>query len=154
MLGGIIMSVGIAVLWSLAPILHKMIYSASHISPKTMMIVSGMFYMVALAVYGCIHYRTTLQDLPKLSMTTTLLIAVAVLLTAFLSNLLYYHAIKVYPAFLVTGISYSAPLFTVLFAFLILKEQKSLSALTLLGASLVVAGVLCLALSDSSGSRE
>ena len=153
MLDGVIMSVGIAILWSLAPILHKMIYSASHISPKTMMIVSGMFYMVALAMYGCIHFRTALQDLPKLSMTTTLLIAVAVLVTAFMSNLLYYHAIKVYPAFLVTGISYSAPMFTVLFAFLMLKEHKSLSALTLVGASLVVAGVVCLSFSDS-GSRK
>lgn len=135
----------IAILWSIAPLLHKVVYK-SGINPKTMMILSGLFYSGALAVYSALNYKSVIADWSKLNYGVVGLIAFAVIVTAFLSNLIYYYAIKKYPAFLVTGLSYAAPLFTVLIAWLFMIEHVSL--LGLVGVVLIVSGTVCLARVD------
>jgi uncharacterized membrane protein len=145
---GIVLSLIVALLWSVSPILHKIIYR-SGIDPKTMMIVSGGFYMLALTVYTSVHCGSLQRDVAKLTPGVLALIAVSVVFTAFISNLIYYYAIKAYPAFLVTGICYSAPLFTVLFAWLFIREH-GLGPLSWAGVILVVAGVICLAATEKS----
>jgi O-acetylserine/cysteine efflux transporter len=141
---GILLSFCIALLWSLSPILHKLIYRSGQIHPQTIVIIGGGFYLLALIVYALINFGTLQRDKGRLKIGTILLIAVTVILTTFVSNLCYVYAIKEYPAFLVTGISYTAPLFTVLFAWLFINEH-GLSPLSYLGAALIVAGVGCLA---------
>lgn len=134
---GVLISLSIALLWSLAPIFHKYIYK-SGIDPKTMMIISGISYASMLIAYIFVHKSTFISDIPRLTVSTVAVIFVSVLLTSFTANLLYYYAIKHHEAFLVTGLAYTAPLFTMVFAWLLLKEKISMRAA--MGVLLIVVG--------------
>lgn len=103
-----------------------------------MTILSGISYFAALTIFSVYHKNKLITDLPKLNTRFYALIAVSAILTGFLANTLYYKLIKSHPAFLVTALTYTAPLFTVLFAALLLKEK--VTRYQVIGVVLVVSG--------------
>lgn len=133
----VFVSLIVALLWSVVPIFNKIVYR-SGISPPTLVILSGVSYAACIAVYSAFNHKIFAADLPKLDKNTLALIFVAAALTSFAANLAYCYAIKHYEAFLVTGIAYVAPAFTLLFAWWLLGEKITQAAA--LGVMLIVVG--------------
>lgn len=135
----VLISLVIALLWSFGPILHKFIYR-SNICFETMTILSGLAYFIALIIFTAINRSKLMNDLQKLNATYLVLIAVSAIFTAFIANMLYYYIIKANPAFLVTALTYTAPLFTLCFAAYLLKER--ITKYHVIGILMIVGGVL------------
>lgn len=138
-----ILAILVSFLWGLASILQKIIYK-TNISYATMTVLTGFFYFIPLVLFYLKKRKSINQDLSKLSLSSYLLIACTVITTSFIANLIYYHLIKQYSASLVTTLVSTAPLFTVILAYLILKEKLNLKSL--IGIVVTITGIILISM--------
>jgi uncharacterized membrane protein len=79
----------------------------------------------------------------SLTWTTLGVLVISPVLSAFVANLLFLYVLTDHSSYMTTALVYSSPVFTVLFAWLVLKEDVTVKLC--IGVLLVVMGILLLA---------
>ena len=136
-------SLVVALLWAVSPIIHKHVFKHDKLSPMTMLVVSFPFYLVAVLLYAWVHRRQLQDDVHKLNGRVMFWLAISSLLGGFLANVLYFQVLQHHDSYIVTTIMYSSPLFVFLLALALLKER--VSAVSALGVLLIVLGTVLIA---------
>jgi len=136
----IALSVFVALLWAIGGIFQKQALSV--ISPTTLMVLGCVVYTPLVLAYGLYHHKRVAYESKKL---TPYLIGVVVLfvsISMFYSIVLYYNLLQKHEVHKVTAITFISPVFTLLFAFLLLGERITLRSVV--GVLLIVVGVICI----------
>ena len=143
----IFLALFVALLWAIAPILHKIAFK-SGITPPTMMFVGSIFYFICMIGYSVAHRHTLQKEVKMLNIKAVAIIATASILTAFIANLVSLALIKRHVSYVVTAITFCSPIFTLILGYLVLKERVTI--LGVVGVLLVVCGILCLAFTSNN----
>jgi drug/metabolite transporter (DMT)-like permease len=134
----------IAFLWGLTPVIHKHVLNT--VDKKVVMVLSGMFYFTALIIYAAINWNTIKTESKKLTVPSVFWIGFVALVAGFFANLIYYYILNKHDSYVVSALIYSCPVFTLILAYLFLKEKISMYGLA--GVLLIVLGVICLAMNE------
>lgn len=139
-------ALGISVMWGLQPVVHKYVLSVKKIDPKAILFVGGVGYTTALALFSTYYFEDVRHEVTRMDWTTIVIIAALSVITAFVANLLYLNVLKDHATFVVTALMYSAPVFTLILAVLLLREK--VTPLSGLGGVLMLLGVGCFAMNE------
>jgi len=130
-----------AVVWGTAPLIFKLGLRGD-VPPLV-----GIFFHNLTAVICASLYLLILRESLSYPLRDIALISFGGFVSGFLGLLLYYKAIKIGEVSVVAPIAASSPLWASVFSFLLLGEAFSLGKM--IGAILIVAGVVLLTLSKS-----
>jgi drug/metabolite transporter (DMT)-like permease len=130
-----------AFIYGMTAIMHKFYLQKCDIS--TLFVLYGLVYAIAIfvvAAYNISNIRADIKTLSRLHMFGIFVTSFAGLLIA---NYLYLYLLKHHQSFAVAALISIAPLFTLLFAYIILKEDVSL--VSVIGVCSIVVGVILVA---------
>lgn len=136
----------IALLWSITPILHK--YVLNYNDPFIVILISSLFYAGCTIIYSCVYWKRIKNELKEVDKKTIIILGISSIFTVFLANIILTYLTKYNKSFSVTALTFSAPLFTTLWAYLFLHEEISLTSL--IGVLLIVIGIIILAYNEST----
>ena len=139
----------VALLWAIPPIAHKFLLKT--IDVNLIMIIGGFSYFACLLVYTMYHYNDVKINFPKLSWTEIFLISVTSIIMAFLANLIYLYMLKKHESYIVCAITYSSPIFVLMFALLFFKQKINFYGY--IGVILTVVGLIILSFNDKHKIR-
>lgn len=132
----------ISFLWGLSPVIHKTVLN--DISPQTALVGVSLFYTICTIVLAWIYRKQIHRDVTvHLTKWNIVFLAFTAIVCGFIANMLYFYMLKHHPSHIVSALIYSSPVFTLLIAYLFLREQ--ISMMGLLGVLLITAGVVCIA---------
>ncbi len=136
---GIIFAILASLVWGLAPVFFKMGLKSGVSNLLALAVHNLSAFLLASVLYILIDgsSRTGLKEITFLAMGG--------ILSGFVGLFLFFEAIKHGKVSIVSPIASTSPLWSVLFAFLILGEELNLQKL--LGALLIVSGIVLLTLS-------
>jgi drug/metabolite transporter (DMT)-like permease len=132
----------ITLIYGVTVVLHKQHLQKCDVS--TLFVIYGFVYALGIMVIGVINMTIIRKDLSALKPVDSLAIAATALAGLIIANYLYLYLLKHHQSFLISALVSCAPLFTLLFAYLFLKEKITLTAA--FGVFLIVIGVICLTL--------
>jgi uncharacterized membrane protein len=135
----LVLALFIALLWGIVPVIYK--YALCDADPLVVMVVSGIFGLVAVLLPWLFYNKQINNSLKVLKFKNYIWIGLAAILSV-LGSYLYYALLKDHKSHVITGITYISPVFTLPIAYLILKEQVTLSSCS--GIILIVLGVYLL----------
>lgn len=139
-------ALAISFMWGLQPVVHKYIMSVKHVDPKAVIFVGGISYTVAIVCFSGFFYNEVIRDVSQMNWVTIAMIATLSILTAFVANILYLYVLRDHSSFVVTSLMYSAPVFTLIMAILLLEED--VTCLSAIGGALMLMGVMFFALNE------
>lgn len=122
-------------------IMHKFFLAKCEIS--TLFVLYGLVYSIIIVMVAIYNMSNIRADVQKLNRRHIIGIVMTSLAGLFIANYLYLYLLKHHQSFAVAALISTAPLFTLLFAYVILKEEVSL--LSAIGVSLIVIGVILVA---------
>lgn len=136
----------VAFLWGIHPVITKFLLSSQDISFQTLIVLSSAAYFmctIGLAVY----YRDVMKkDVSKMTWRNIFWISVISILCGFLANLIYFKVLKTHQSYVVSALIYAAPMFSLLCAWLFLREK--ISKYGLLGVMLIIVGTFFIAYNE------
>lgn len=132
------LSILVSFLWGVTPIMQKRILN--RVSKETMLLVGGISSTIALIVLCIINMDNLKRDFKTIDALLIFEIVVAITVAVFFANIIFYKLLEKHDSYLVTALTYTSPVFTVVLAWLILKEQ--ISWINGLGIGLMIIGVL------------
>jgi len=142
----------IAFVWGATPIVHKHIFNSfAFMTPEAMIVAGGVFYFVFTMCYFYCNKAKVTQPLKKLPVSVLALMG-SCALAGFLANYLYFNVIGKHASYLVSGLIFSSPFFTLILSYLFLKEEISLTSM--IAIALIVSGIVMLAISTKKGDRQ
>ena len=124
-------------LWGIQTVIHK--HLLNHISGMSIMLYSAIIYTV-LTIFISFYSNAVVKDLKKIDLRIGSILFFTAVFTVFLTNYLYYYILKNHESSLVSALVSSAPVFTVIFAYLFLEEKLSLCGFA--GIISIVIGVI------------
>lgn len=133
----------ISFVWGATPIVHKYIFNSyAFMTPETMLVFGGILYFIfTLCYFGC-NKAKVIEPLRKLPLPVFALMVLTALV-GFLANYLYFNVIGKHASYLVSGLIFSSPFFTLILSYMLLKEEISLTSFTAI--LLIVIGIIMLA---------
>ena len=137
----ILIALLVSAFWGVAPVIHKVLLHK--FDPASMMVFSAPFYVFALAIYTCFYTNTLAKQWSSATVTDLLAIGFTSILTAFIANILYFTVLAKNKSFVISALVYTSPIFTLVLAWLFLKENINLYGIS--GVLLVFIGVLLIA---------
>lgn len=147
----IAVSLFISFIWGITPIVHKYIFSTVKMSPHTLIVSGAVLYFTCSMVYFA-HYRKEAMEPLRTITPGTIALMILTAVLGFYANYLYFNVISKNESYLVSALIFSSPFFTLIFAYLFLKEDISL--LSALGVGLIVLGVIVIASAKKPLARE
>lgn len=136
----------ISFLWGLSPIIHKTVLYK--ISPHTALVLSSVFYTICTVGYAIYYKDEIIRDCKELNIKVALGMAFTAIVCGFVANVLYFDILKKYDSHIISALIYSAPLFTLVLAYLLLNEHITKGGL--FGVLLISSGVVVLAYNRTS----
>ena len=137
----------ISLLWGLSPICFKYALSKGLDPPLVLCVSSAVYFSCMLAFAFANWPAIRANAAASLTWETFAVLGIASVLTAFVANLLFLHVLANHSSYITTALVYSSPIFTVLVAWLVLREEVTVYGC--LGVFFVVLGVLFVALEES-----
>ena len=134
----------IAFLWGLSPILHKSLLKKFH--PLSLMLFLSLGYFLCLFLLLPFHYKRIKGDVFNLTTNDIKLILISATITSFLANFLFYYVLKSNNCSIVAALGSTSPLFTLLIAYCLMTER--VNAYGILGIIFIVIGVICISIND------
>jgi drug/metabolite transporter (DMT)-like permease len=134
----------VAFLSGILPIVHKVLLKK--FQPMSLLIFSGFLYFMAILLLSLTQLDNLKKDFAKITQTDALYIGFGSIVCVFFANIMYYTSLEKHKSYLVSTIIDSAPMFTLFFAVLLLKEHVSL--IGILGVFFVLLGVACICIND------
>ena len=142
-LDGIYVSLMIAVMWALPPIVDKRILMTCDVEPMSFLIIKGGVHIITTAALILVYNNQLVKDFRKLNVQQLALIATTSIIAGLIANLYYLDVIQKHDSYVMTAIMYSSPLFVFLFALVYLHERVTVYSIA--GILLIVIGVMSLA---------
>lgn len=140
----IFVALGVAFLWGIAPVIHKsMLGKHSHV---TIMLITATVNILCVISYAFFNNKELLPDMKTIPMKDVAIVAGTTITTVFLANVLYYNVLKKHDSYIISALIYSSPIFTLLLAYLFLKEK--ITYYGLLGVLCIVIGVLFISINE------
>lgn len=137
----LVLTLFIAFCWGGQTMIHK--YLLKTFSPYTMLVVGSGFYLACLFVFAIVYWPKIKIDIPKISWKLLSLVLVSSIICGFIANLVYYFVLSKNQSYVVSSIISCAPLFTLLLAWMFLREN--VTVLSVIAVGLIVLGVALLA---------
>ena len=134
-----------AFLWGISPVIHKFLLGTYN--QVTIMILISIIYTVCLLLCLPFYSNMVYKDILKLNVRDSILFLIAGVFTLFLGNAIYYYVLKDNHSHVISAVDSCAPFFTLIFAFLLLKEKINIFGI--LGTILIVLGVICISYNDT-----
>jgi uncharacterized membrane protein len=133
----IVVAVLIACLWGLQPLIQK--HLMKDFSSHSILMISNVIFTVCLMVYGFFYREMILDDFKRLETHHWQLLLFSAIICSFLTSITYFELIKNHKSSIVMAITYSAPLFTVLFSEFFFNEK--IEDVSKVGIGFVVLGI-------------
>lgn len=147
----IFIAIVISFLWGVGPVLQK--YILNSINPKTLLLFNGLAYMICLFFYSVYHRGELYQDVTKnMNLRLFLIIMLSGTIVGFFANLLYFYVLHKKDSYIINALVCSSPLFTLIIAYLFLKEKVQLSGF--IGVMCIIIGVVLIAFNDSNRNEQ
>jgi len=137
-----IVSVFIAFLWGVTPVIHKYVLK-TNVNPYTIMTIGSVAYLIILSIFVYVNQNVIMKDIKTMDWNVILILGAVSIFAGFFANLLYYDVLKnAKNSYIMTTVMYSSPIFTFILATLFLKE--SFSMYSILGVFLTFSGIALL----------
>lgn len=146
----ILVALIVSLIWGTSPLIYK--HLLSNYNPITIIIFSGVVYTLCIILFGCFHMNTVLEDYNRMNGNDIWWIALSAILALFLANVLQLTVLKDANASVVSPIIYTCPIFTLLLAYMLFNTEPN--RYCLLGALLIVLGVLCISVCSNNTTKE
>ena len=117
-----------------------------NVDSKTLIFLSMVFYTLFTFIYILYHNNVVRNDLRKISANQIMLLAGAAFVLTFLPNIVFYHLVNKCNSIVLSGIIYSAPVFTVLLSMLLLRSEVTMPLIS--GVMLVVFGLIIIVMNS------
>jgi len=147
-------SIGIAftisIMWAISPIIQK--YVLNSLVKETIILISSFCYFCCVALYSIYNHSIICENITKVKLKHFLLILLAAITGAFLPNILFLKILKKNKTSIVTALTYTSPLFTVLFAYFFLRERMNVKIF--IGILFIIFGVILITLNDGKSIQS
>ena len=120
----IILALCVSLLWGTVPVVHK--YLLTKYQPITIMVLSNVVYLSLLLVTLIFEQKAFTNDLKKMPRTDLLIIVSAAVCGLYIGYKLYYYVLKDHKSSIISALIYSSPVFTLIVAYIFLKERLSI----------------------------
>lgn len=133
----------VSFLWGLQIVLQKIMLKS--LSPITTLVIGSTFYLTALAVFATWNWNVIREDVFVNCRIDAKVIAIAFIssfLCGFIANMMYMFVLAKNNSHIVAALTNTTPLFTLLFAALLLREH--ITRRSVMGVILIVAGTILL----------
>lgn len=137
-------SMFVALLWGISPIAHKTMMGK--VDTKIVFVLNSVFYTLCIIGYTIYYWDHFKEQAPKIASKDIYTLGAISIVISFIPNILYFYLLKQHNSYVVAALVNSAPIFTVLISYFILKEN--ISKYGILGVLLIISGVICLSLND------
>ena len=128
----------ISFLFGIQTVIHK--HLLNHISGMSVMLYSAIVYTVLIMLSAYYTKSVIIKDLKKIDLRISAILFFSAVFTAYLTNVLYYYILKTNDSCIISTLISSSPVFTVIFAYLFLKEKISLYGF--IGIISIIIGVI------------
>jgi len=135
----------IALLWGVSPIAHKTMIGK--IDTKMVFILNSMFYTLCIIGYTIYYWKHLKTEVPKLTSKDIYTVGGISIIMSFIPNILYFYLLKHHDSYLVSALVNSAPIFTVLVSYFLLKNP--ISNYGIFGVILIIGGIICLSFNEN-----
>jgi len=142
----IFLALCISFLWGVQVVIHKHLLTNFHF--VTIMLVSNVINVSLIIVLSIYLKNDILVDLKKITFRDAAILVCLPIFTVFAANIIYYYILKKHESSLVSAITYSSPAFTLILAYLFLKERLDIYGLS--GIFAIIAGVILISNNNSS----
>ena len=120
----ILLALIVSFLWGTVPVVHK--YLLTKYQPITIMIMSNVVYLSLLLITVVFERKAFLTDIDKMSLNDSLIIVIASIFGLYIGYKLYYYVLKDNKTSIISALIYSSPVFTLIVAYIFLKERLSM----------------------------
>jgi drug/metabolite transporter (DMT)-like permease len=138
----LVLSLLVSLLWGVQTMLHK--YLIASYSPQTMMVTGSAFYMMCLAAFAVVNWGEIGPDIKRMTWSHVGVFAAASVLCGFVANVMYYFVLQTNTSSIVAALTGLSPLFTMMFAYVLLKEK--VTPVAALAVCLITTGILLLSI--------
>ena len=128
----------IALLWGIQSVSYKILYDTMH--SNSIMIFSWLMYSTIMFAIMCMNRDILWNDYKKITNKEIGLLIVGSILTGCLANYLYYYLLEENETHTINSITCASPLFTLLFAYMLLEE--SVNSHAIIGTILIISGII------------
>jgi drug/metabolite transporter (DMT)-like permease len=135
----------VAFFWGLHPLVQKSLVMA--LDTEVLIIIGGLFYFAAVIVFALFNWKSFSQNARKITVAHLATMCALSIITVFGANLIYVYILKKHEGYVISALIYSSPAFTLLLAYLFLRQE--ISTYGVVGVLLIVAGVVCLAFNNN-----
>ena len=142
----ILLALIISFLWGLQPIVHK--YLMQKFNAITLMLISSIVYCSMVILVSIARNKEIIDDINKITPKDASIIVILAAFTVFLTNMMYYYILKNHESSIVSALIYSSPVFTLILAYLFLKERLDIFGVS--GILSIVIGVVLIAHNNQS----
>ena len=141
----IALSLSVALLWSISVIIQK--YTLQYLPFLAVFIFHSIIYSICTMILFLYNKSYILYHLKNNIYNTKLILfsILGVILGLFIPNLINIYLLKNNKSFIIVALTYTTPLFSLLLAYLLLKEEISLKEI--IGVLFIVLGVIIIATS-------
>ncbi len=129
-----------ALFWSISAVFGKVV--VNELQPVSVLVIVGLLYAILLAGIGAWWWQDIFHDTKQIMQSPKLMgCIIGLIFTGFLIPYsIYYTLMKKHPSYIVVALTYTVPVFTLLWALLVLHEK--MNVWTGLGVIMIVAGAL------------
>lgn len=139
----IFMSIIIAFLYGIQPIMHKQLLLKYDVI--TIMILTELIYMCCLLYVGYSNKDKLYDDIVNMNKNDIYILLFVSIVTVFLTDMLYYYVLKDNDCSVISALIYCSLIFTILISYYFYNEQ--LNYYSYVGIVLILLGVTCISLS-------
>ena len=145
----VIFALTVALLWGIVSIVHK--YALHKIPVITLLAVNTIVYTLALTPLLVFNREKIMASLPALDAKLTIILVLTSIFCILIPNLIFLQILKQNNSYVVTALTYTAPIFTTILGYLLLKEKLTLA--TGSGVFFIVLGIMLLSKYSSEESQ-
>jgi len=120
----IVLALIVSFLWGTIPVIHK--YLLTKYQPITIMLLSNVIYLSLLLITLIFYRKVFINDINKMSHNDIVIIVVASISGLYIAYNIYYYILKDHKSSIISALIYSSPIFTLIVAYLFLKERLSI----------------------------
>jgi len=142
----VVFALFVSLLWGFSPIIHKIMINKY--SPASIMLLTATVNFICVLFYFFIHYKKVNSDYASSTNHDILLLGFTTCFTIFLANIIYYTILKNHESYIVSALVYSSPMFTLLLAYFLLKENVNYYGF--FGVCSIVFGVMLIAMNEEN----
>lgn len=142
----ILFALFISFLWGAQPVVHK--HLLKRYNSASMMMFTAIINAILVLILSIYNRDVIYSDLIKITYVDASMIFGVVSLSVFLANIIYYYILKKHESSMISALIYSSPVFTLIIAYLFLKERLDIYGIS--GIFAIVIGVILLTNNNSS----